>query len=93
MTELSARPGTVSILLETTTEKGMHEVHTDIAEVGRPTAARARRVVISHLAPAHPAQLSERPNASGLRRPAPPPAQPTAGDLAVGHDLMRISLD
>lgn len=70
----------------------MREVHTDIGEIGEiADAARARRVVLSHLAPADPAQLPDREWAVAARASAR--AAGYRGRITVGHDLMRIPLD
>ncbi|MEW2289917.1 MBL fold metallo-hydrolase [Streptomyces sp. NPDC047841] len=69
----------------------MREVHTDISEVGEiAAAAEARRVVLSHLAPADPTQFPDREWAAAARSSAR--AAGYRGHLTVGHDLMRIPL-
>ncbi|MEV5885058.1 MBL fold metallo-hydrolase [Streptomyces sp. NPDC052020] len=70
----------------------MREVHTEVGEIGPiAAAARARRVVLSHLAPADPAQLPDREWAAAARASAR--AAGYRGRVTVGHDLMRIPLD
>ncbi|MBT2488627.1 MBL fold metallo-hydrolase [Streptomyces sp. ISL-96] len=69
----------------------MREVHTDISEVGAiATAAGARHVVVSHLAPADPTQFPQREWASAAHASAR--AAGYRGRVTVGHDLMRIPL-
>lgn len=70
----------------------MREVHTDVSEIGEVAAAvRARRVVLSHLAPADPVQLPDHEWNAAARASAR--AAGYRGRITVGHDLMRIPLD
>lgn len=69
----------------------MRQVHTDISEIGGiAAAARARQVVLSHLAPADPTQFTDRQWATAARASAR--AAGYRGRVTVGHDLMRIPL-
>ncbi|MEU0741616.1 MBL fold metallo-hydrolase [Streptomyces sp. NPDC006134] len=65
----------------------MRHVHTGIG--GIAATARARRVVLSHLAPADPARL---PDAEWAAARASARKAGYRGRVTVGHDLMRIPL-
>lgn len=66
-------------------------MHTGISEVGGAAAAAgARRVVVSHLAPADPSQFPESEWAAAARAAARTAGY--RGRVTVGHDLMRIPL-
>ncbi|MFG3155916.1 hypothetical protein ACGF7W_28195 [Streptomyces sp. NPDC048219] len=77
--------------LPATVVEHMRQVHTDIGEIGAiAAAARARQVVLSHLAPADPTQFTDRQWAAAARASAR--AAGYRGRITVGHDLMRIPL-
>ncbi|MEV5696478.1 hypothetical protein AB0L55_03140 [Streptomyces anthocyanicus] len=63
---------------------------TALAVAPQAAAAGARQVVLSHLAPADPAQFSDREWGAAARASAR--AAGYRGRVTVGHDLMRIPL-
>ncbi|WP_425826122.1 MBL fold metallo-hydrolase [Streptomyces fractus] len=72
--------------------KHMHEVHTDVTEIGEVArAARARHVVINHLSPADPTQRPDEEWAAAARASARSAGY--RGRVTVGRDLMRIPLN
>ncbi|MEU8704879.1 MBL fold metallo-hydrolase [Streptomyces sp. NBC_01460] len=77
--------------LPTPVVEHMRQVHTDIGEIGGiAAAARARQVVLTHLAPAGPQQFTDRQWSAAARDSAR--AAGYRGRITVGHDLMRIPL-
>ncbi|MFG2660176.1 hypothetical protein [Streptomyces sp. NPDC048425] len=69
----------------------MRRVHTDRREIGgTATDARARQVVLSHLAPADPTQMPEHHGAAAARASARKASY--QGRMTVGHDLMHLPL-
>ncbi|MEU1433745.1 hypothetical protein ABZ438_06575 [Streptomyces sp. NPDC005786] len=70
----------------------MRQVHTDVTQRGEvAAAARARLVVLSHLAPVDPIRFSDRQWATAAQASARSAGY--RGRITVGHDLMRIPLD